>query len=69
MNYLAIDTSGKNLTVIIKKGDEYFTYYDEECGVSHSVDLMPRVEELLVKADFDLSTADFSAVHFILAFL
>ena len=24
MNYLAIDTSGKNLTVIIKKGDEIF---------------------------------------------
>lgn len=61
MNYLAIDTSGKNLTVVIKKDGEYFTYFDTECGVSHSVDLMPRVEELAKKAEFDFSACDFFA--------
>jgi tRNA threonylcarbamoyladenosine biosynthesis protein TsaB len=59
MNYLAIDTSGKNLTVIIKKGEETFLYNDKECGVSHSIELMPRVEELCEKANFDLRCADF----------
>ena len=61
MNYLAIDTSGKNLTIIIKKGDEVFKYSDPDCGVQHSVELMPRVEELIDKAKFDLKSADFFA--------
>ena len=61
MNYLAIDTSGKNLTVIVKKEDKEYIFYDKECGVNHSVQLMPRVEELASKADFDFSDADFFA--------
>lgn len=61
MNYLAIDTSGKNLTVIIRKGEKVFTFNDENCGVNHSVAIMPAVENLALKADFDLRTADFFA--------
>ncbi len=61
MNYLAIDTSGKNLTVIVCKNDIITSYCDEECGVNHSVALMPKVEELAEKANFDLTTADFFA--------
>lgn len=59
MNYLAIDTSGKNLTIIIKKGDKTFTYHDDECGVNHSVKLMPKVESMCIEHDFDLKQADF----------
>ena len=61
MNYLAIDTCGKNLTVIIKKGDKIFKHFDDECGVSHSVDLMPMIEKLAMQAEFDFNTADFFA--------
>ena len=61
MKYLAIDTSGKNLTVIIKKDDVIYTFHDDKCGVSHSVELMPRVEELAKRADFDFNSADFFA--------
>jgi tRNA threonylcarbamoyl adenosine modification protein YeaZ len=61
MNYLAIDTSGKNLTVIIKKGEEIFAFDDKECGVNHSVELMPKIVELAKKADFNLKDADFFA--------
>ncbi len=61
MNYLAIDTSGKNLTVIIKNGDNIYSYYDLECGVNHSVNLMPEIEKLIKKADFSLENADFFA--------
>jgi tRNA threonylcarbamoyl adenosine modification protein YeaZ len=61
MNYLAIDTSGKNLTVIICKNGKVYTSFDSECGVNHSVDLMPKVESLCEQADFDLKDADFFA--------
>ena len=54
MNYLAVDTSGKNLTIIIKKGEEIFAFDDKECGVNHSVELMPRIVELAKKADFNI---------------
>lgn len=61
MNYLAIDTSGKNLTIVIRKGDETHVFFDEECGVNHSVALMPEVEKLALKCDFDFKDADFFA--------
>lgn len=62
MKYLAIDTSGKNLTIVINKDGELYKYYDSECGTNHSVSLMPKIEELLLKADLDLRTVDFLAV-------
>lgn len=61
MKYLAIDTSGKNLTVIINNGKEIFSVHDENCNVRHSVELMPKVEELADKSGFRLSEADFFA--------
>ena len=61
MKYLAIDTRGKNLTVIINNGDKVFTYYDKECSVRHSVELMPRIEELSAQAGVDLKEMDFFA--------
>ncbi len=61
MNYLAIDTSGKNLTVIVCKNDIITSYCDKECGVNHSVALMPKIEELAKTAEFDFSSADFFA--------
>ena len=61
MNYLAVDTSGKNLTVIVCKNDIITTFHDDECGVNHSVELMPRIEELAEQTGFDFSKADFFA--------
>ncbi len=62
MNYLVLDTSGKNLTVIIKNGQKVYSHFDEDCGVKHSVSLMPSVEELAKKANLDLSNVDFFGV-------
>lgn len=59
MNYLAIDTSGKNLTIVLLADGQFHTYYDKECGVNHSVALMPKVEEMVEKANFDLKKLDF----------
>ena len=62
MNYLAVDTSGKNLSIIIKKDGVAYKYYDGECGVRHSVSLMPEIEKLVTKAQAKLSDLDFFAV-------
>ena len=59
MKYLAIDTSGKNLTVVVNDGQKLNIYHDKECGVNHSVALMPKVEEMLSSSNFSLSLADF----------
>ena len=61
MNYLAIDTSGKNLTVIVCKDNEIYSFHDEQCGVNHSVDLMPKIEQVANQANFDFDKADFFA--------
>ena len=61
MNYLAIDTSGKNLTVLVCKENQITMFHDEECGVNHSVELMPRVEEIVEKTGLELSSVDFFA--------
>lgn len=61
MNYLAIDTGGKNLTVIVNNNGKIFKYYDKECGVNHSVALMPKIEEMLSEAQLNLKDADFVA--------
>ncbi len=61
MNYLAIDTSGKNLTVIISKDGKTDIYFDAECGVQHSVKVMPAVEIALETAKTEIKDLDFLA--------
>ena len=61
MRYIAIDTSAKNLTIIAYDNGKIHKVFDEECGVNHSTELMPKLEELLHKANFDLKDADFLA--------
>lgn len=61
MNYIAVDTSGTHLTLIAKKDGKIYEYFDSDCGVHHSVRLMPELENLLIKADMTLSDADFFA--------
>ncbi len=61
MKYLALDTSGKNLTVIAVNGEKEYVYFDEECGVNHSVAVMDKIDEALKGANLDLEDADFIA--------
>ena len=62
MNYLALDTSGKNLTVVIKNGDKIYKYFDCDCGVNHSVDIMVQTEKLLENSKTEIKELDFVAV-------
>ena len=61
MNYIAVDTSGKHLTLIAQKDGKTYRFFDTECGVNHSVRVMTELENLLIKADMRLSDADFFA--------
>ena len=59
MNYLAVDTSGQSLTIIICKDDKIYKHFDGECGVKHSTRLMPQIEKLAGEVGFDYAKADF----------
>ena len=61
MNYLAIDTSGKYLSVVVCKNGIITSFHDDECGVNHSVALMPKVQELVNTAGVDFNELDFFA--------
>ena len=61
MKYLAIDTSSKRLTVIVKDGDKEYIVNDELCGVRHSETLMPTIERLIDEANLDLKSLEFVA--------
>ena len=61
MNYIAVDTSGKHLTLIAKKDEKIYEFFDKDCGVNHSISVMTELENLLIKADMQLKDADFFA--------
>lgn len=61
MKYLAIDTSGTQLTVILYVDGKIYSEFDKNCGVNHSVALMPSVEKLCEKANVKTSQLDFFA--------
>lgn len=60
MKYLAIDTSGNNLTVIVN-GEREEIYFDPDCKINHSTALMPEIENSLIKAGVTLKDLDFIA--------
>lgn len=62
MKCLAIDTSGKHLTVAVIKDQEEFVKFIEDDKVKHSENLMPTTEGLLDAADTSLKDTDFLAV-------
>lgn len=62
MNYLAVDTSGKNLTLILSYEGKIKEYFDNDCGTNHSVSIMVKIEELKEQLQADFSKLDFIAV-------
>lgn len=62
MNYIAVDTSGKHLTLLVEKNDAKYRYFEENCGVHHSVKVMTELEKLLLQANMTVENADFLAV-------
>ena len=61
MNYLAVDTSNKNLTVVLKYNEKVIKYFNGDCGVNHSVEIMPAIEKVILDAGADLNNLNFFA--------
>lgn len=61
MNYVAIDTSSKNLIIVVCKDGEIYSHFDSNCGVKHSDKIMVELERLIEESNFDLKKADFIA--------
>ncbi|MBR5192570.1 MAG: tRNA (adenosine(37)-N6)-threonylcarbamoyltransferase complex dimerization subunit type 1 TsaB [Clostridia bacterium] len=61
MNYLAVDTSNKNLTVVLNYNGKLIKYFNGDCGVNHSVEIMPAIEKVILDANADLKDVDFFA--------
>lgn len=60
-NFLAVDTSGDHLSVVVEKDGKRFSTFAEKCAMKHAATLMSAVDETLEKADMRLSECDFFA--------
>ena len=58
MNYLAVDTGGNHLTIVIQKGEQLYTTHLDNALLKNSVTLMTEIENLLEKADLSLGEID-----------
>lgn len=61
MKYLAIDTSGKHLTVLAYNGERLITVYERDCALKHSVLVMDKIDEALSRANLTPNECDFFA--------
>lgn len=62
MNYLAVDTCGKYLTAIARKGEKSAGLFLPDCAMRHSVLLMDGIDKVLKEADLAPGECDFFAV-------
>lgn len=60
-NFLAIDTSGEYMSVVVRKNGEVFSEFLPDCSMRHSVLLMQTVDTLLKRANLRVDECDFFA--------
>lgn len=61
-NFLAVDTCGKHLAVLARKGEKTSRFFLPDCAMRHSVLLMDGIDEALRGADLSPGECDFFAV-------
>ena len=61
MKYVAIDTCGANLIILVNDGEKTLTYQSESGLGKHSSVLLPKIEEMLENAKIKLTDVDFFA--------
>ena len=60
--YILIDTSGAHLSVAASVNGKTEYVYEENCGINHSVKVMPAVKEVLERTGGGVKDADFIGV-------
>ena len=61
MKYVAIDTCGTSLVILVSNGENIYKYNSESSLGKHSSVLLPKIEELLEEAKMQISEVDFFA--------
>ena len=56
-NFLAVDTCGKHLAVLARKGEKTSRFFLPDCAMRHSVLLMDGIDEALRPELLDISSA------------
>lgn len=61
MKYVAIDTCGANLLILVSDGEKVYKYNSESSLGKHSSVLLPKIEEMLETANMKIGDVDFFA--------
>lgn len=59
INFLAVDTSSRYMTVLAVKGEKAILRYKADCALKHSVMLMDEADKALKEAGLDAADCDF----------
>lgn len=62
MKFLAIDTSGKHMSVVAYRDGETQTVFLPECAMKHSIALMGQIDEVCKRSHMNVNECDFFAV-------
>lgn len=62
MKYLAIDTSGTYLTAAVNIDGKIYGGFYPDCGLQHSVTMMPEIDKALKESGYTVADLDFIAV-------
>lgn len=63
MNILAIDTTGKHLTVALKHNNQWKSKFSKECNLNHSVVLNNQIQRLLDESGLTFHDIDIYACN------
>ena len=63
MNILAIDTTGRHLTVAVRFGGKWLAEFNRDCRLNHSVVLNGQIDEMMKKAGMTFDDVDVYACN------
>lgn len=63
MNILAVDTTGKHLTVGVKHGGVWLVTFNKNCNLNHSVSLNAEIDRLMKQAGLSFADLDVYACN------
>ncbi|MBE5748697.1 MAG: tRNA (adenosine(37)-N6)-threonylcarbamoyltransferase complex dimerization subunit type 1 TsaB [Clostridiales bacterium] len=63
MNILAIDTTGKHLTVALKTRGEWKVVFNRQCNLNHSVVINQQIDDIVKQAGISYSDLDVCACN------
>ena len=63
MNILAIDTTGKHLTIALKTKGEWSVVFNKQCNLNHSVVINKQIDDIVKQAGISYADVDVCACN------